>query len=168
MIAAKVRKLLRCYQDALDKPPTQYPLTHRSEWRTLQGCCKFQSANVHIYGCVFHNICRQNTHSHDTFVHVQVMRTLPAPMCHSPREHAWLKGAQDSHCGVSETTCHPSVISHMLPLLSLHTSAGSLSPTSTLFRPSSPSLSCPSDLHQETLPDSRRSAGCTKCASSTT
>ena len=131
---------------------------------------EFQSPNVHLYGCVFHNISRQNTHSHDTFVHVQVMRTTPAPMCHSPREHAWLKGAQPwiAHCGVSITTCHPSVMSHMLPLLSLHTSAGSLSPTSTLFRPTSPSLSCPSELDHETLRDSRRSAGCTKCASSTT
>ena len=32
-------------------------------------------------------VCRQNTHSHDTFVHVQVIRTLPAQMCHTACHH---------------------------------------------------------------------------------
>ena len=32
--------------------------------------------------------CRQNTHSHDTCVQVQVIRTVPAQMFHAPREHA--------------------------------------------------------------------------------
>ena len=62
----------------------------------------------------------RKAHSHDTLVHVQVIRTLPAQMFHSPREHAWLKGAQPriAHYVVSETTCHSSVMSHMLPHLS--------------------------------------------------
>ena len=83
-------------------------------------------------------------------------------MFHSPREHAWLKGQHGS--GLRIVVClvrfrHPSVMSHMLPHLSLNTSAGSFSPTSPFFRPSSPSLSCPLELDQETLRDSRRSGG---------
>ena len=57
--------------------------------------------------------------------------------------------------------------SHMLPYLSLNTSKRSLSPTSPIFQPSSPSLSCPSELDQETLRDSRRSGGYTQSASHT-
>ena len=34
---------------------------------------------------------RQNTHSHDTFLHVQLITARTAQMFHSPREHAWLK-----------------------------------------------------------------------------
>ena len=34
---------------------------------------------------------RQNTHSHDTFQHVQLITARTAHMFHSPREHAWLK-----------------------------------------------------------------------------
>ena len=45
--------------------------------------------------------CRQDTHSQNTFVQVQVIRTLPAQMLHSPREHAWLKGQQDSRIALS-------------------------------------------------------------------
>ena len=45
--------------------------------------------------------CRQNTQSHDTFVHVQVTRTLLAQMFHSPREHAWLKSQHGSGLHVS-------------------------------------------------------------------
>ena len=111
--------------------------------------------------------CRQNTHSHDTFVHVQVIRTLPAQMFHSPREHAWLKGQHDSGLRIvvsSKRSRHTSVMSHMLPHLSQNTSTRSLSPTSPIFRPSSPSLSCPLALDQETLRDSRRSGGSTKSA----
>ena len=62
---------------------------------------------------------------------------------------------------------HPSVMSHMLPHLSLNTSTRSLSPTSPIFRPSSPSLSCPLELDQETLRDSLRSGGSTRSASPT-
>ena len=58
----------------------------------------------------------------------------------------------------------PSVMSHMLPHSSQNTSTRSLSPTSPIFRPSSPSLSCPQELDQETLRDSRRSGGSTNSA----
>ena len=34
--------LLRDYLIVQDKPPTQYLFTPKSEWRTLQGCYKFQ------------------------------------------------------------------------------------------------------------------------------
>ena len=54
----------------------------------------------------------------------------------------------------------------MLPHVSLNTSTRSLSPTSPSFRPS-PSLSCPLELDQETLRDSRRSGGPTKSTSPT-
>ena len=59
-------------------------------------------------------------------------------------QHAWLKIA---HCSVSKTTCHPSVMSQMLPHLPQNISTRSLSPTSLVFRPSSPSLSCPISAH---------------------
>ena len=67
---------------------------------------------------------------------------------HSPREHAWLKGQHGSglRIGVSERTYHPSVMSHLLCHLSRSTSTRSLSSTSPVFRPSSPSLSCPLEL----------------------
>ena len=47
-------------------------------------------------------VCRQDTHSHDTFVHVQRITERNAHS-RSPREHAWLKGAEPriAHCGVS-------------------------------------------------------------------
>ena len=60
---------------------------------------------------------------------------------------------------------HPSVLPHMLPPLSLNTSARSFSPTLPVFRPSSPSLSCPLELDQETLRDSLRSGGSAESAS---
>ena len=52
----------------------------------------------------------------------------------------------------------------MLPHLSENTSTRCLS---LIFRPSSPSLSCPSELDRETLRDSRRSGGKTQSASPT-
>ena len=62
---------------------------------------------------------------------------------HSPREHAWLKGAQPriAHWCV-KITCHPSVMSHPLQHLSLSTSARSLSPhlSSDLLLPHCPVL----------------------------
>ena len=90
----------------------------------------------------------------------------------SRREHAWLKSdtAQGQHgsglCIVvtPKRFRHPSVMPDMLPHLSLNTSARSFSPTLPVFRPSSPSLSCPLVLDQETLRDSLRSGGSTKSA----
>ena len=59
----------------------------------------------------------------------------------------------------------------MLPHLPHNTSARSLSLTSPVFRPSSPSLPCPTLTHSgldfETLRDPRLSGGCTKSASPT-
>ena len=57
---------------------------------------------------------------------------------------------------------HPSVMSHVLPHVSLNTSTRSLSLTSLIFRPFSPPLSGPLELDQETLRYSRRSGGSTK------
>ena len=59
---------------------------------------------------------RQNTHSHDTCVHAQVIRTLSAQMFHSPREHAWFKAntAQGLRIGVLKNSLSPSVMSHLL------------------------------------------------------
>ena len=47
------------------------------------------------------------------------------------------RGSRNAHRSVSKTTCHPSVMSHMLPHLPQNNSARSLSPTSPVFRPSS-------------------------------
>ena len=55
-------------------------------------------------------------------------------------------------------------MSYMLPHLSQSTSTRCLPP---IIRPSSPSLSCPSELDQETLRDSRRSGGHAESASPT-
>ena len=64
--------------------------------------------------------------------------------------------------GVSEIVNHPSVMSHQLQHLSLSTSTRSFSHLPPLiFRPS-PSLSCPLELDQYTLRDSRRSGGSTE------
>ena len=118
--------------------------------------------------------CRQNIHSHDTFGHVQLITARTAQMFHSRREHAWLKGQHGSELRTvvsPKRFRHPSVMSHMLPHLSLNTSTRSLSLASLVFRPSSPSLSCPtsapSGLDQETLRDPWRSGGYTKSASPT-
>ena len=62
-------------------------------------------------------------------------------------------------------------MSRKLQHLPQNTSTRSLSPTSTIFRPSSPSLSCPTSaplgLDQDALRDPRRSGGYTKSASPT-
>ena len=87
---------------------------------------------------------------------------------HSPREHAWLKGQHGSGLRIvvsPKRFRHPSVMSHTLPHVSLNTSTRSLAPTSPIFAPSSPSLSCPLELDQETLRDSRWSGGSAKSAS---
>ena len=111
--------------------------------------------------------CRQNTHSHDTFVHVQRITERTAQMFHSRNP----RGSRIAHCSVSETICHPSVMSHMFPHLPQNTSTRSLSPTSLVFRPYSPSLSCLISVHSglgyEALRDPRRSDGYTKSASPT-
>ena len=71
-----------------------------------------------------------------------------AQMSHAPREHAWLKSFA------------PRAMSHMLPQ---NTSTQSLSCASTIFRPSSPSLTCPasalSELDPQTLRDPRQRGG---------
>ena len=76
-----------------------------------------------------------------------------------------------AHRSVSKTTCHPRVMSHMLPHLPQNTSSRSLSPTSPVFRTSSPSLTCPLSAHSglecEHLRDPRRSGGYTNSASPT-
>ena len=105
--------------------------------------------------------CRQNTHSHDTFVHVQLITERSAQ---AQSLTTRTRVAQVVCLGVSKVVCHPSVMSHMLPHLSQNTSTRSLSPT---FRRSSRSLSCFSELDQETLRDPRRSGGKTKSACST-
>ena len=70
-----------------------------------------------------------------------------------------------------ERICHSRAMSHMLPHLPQNMSARSLSPTSPVFRPYSPSLSCPTSVHSgleyETLRDPRRSGGYTRSASPT-
>ena len=76
--------------------------------------------------------------------------------CH---RHACVPGVgifcRQNTCLLCCRTCH------------LNTSTRSLSPTSPIFRPSSPSLSCPLELDQETLQDSGRSGGSTESASPT-
>ena len=80
-------------------------------------------------------------------------------------QHAWLMIA---HFSVSKTTCHPSVMSHMLPHLPQNTSTRSLSPTSPAFRPSSPSLSCPTSVNSGLdLKPCETHGGYTKSASPT-
>ena len=111
--------------------------------------------------------CTQNTHSHDTFVHVQRITERTAQVFQKRNT----RGSRIAHCSVSKTTCLPSVMSHMLPHLPQNTSTRSLSPTSPVFRPYSPSLSCPTSAHSEldyeTLRDPRRSGRYTKSASPT-
>ena len=54
--------------------------------------------------------CRQNTHSHDTFVHVQLV-TARSAQIHSSREHAWLKSFA---LVCQKQVCHPrSHVSHV-------------------------------------------------------
>ena len=73
---------------------------------------------------------------------------------HSAAPHRYIthsrRVAQVVCLGVSKAVCHPSVMSHMLPHLPQNTSTRSLSRTSPVFRPSSPSLS---GLDFETLRD---------------
>ena len=95
--------------------------------------------------CGTHCQFGQNSHSHDTFVHVQRITERSAQV-QSLTTRTLV--AQVVCLGVSKVVCHPSVMSHMLPHLSQNTSARLLS---LIFRPYSPSLSCPSELDQETL-----------------
>ena len=84
--------------------------------------------------------CRQNTQRTTHLCTYSWSQRAPHRYSHSSRE-------QVVCLGVSQVVCHPSVMSHMLPHLSQSTSTWSLSP---VFRPSSPSLSCPSELDQGT------------------
>ena len=61
-------------------------------------------------------VCRQNTHSHDTFVHVQLITARTALMFHSRTTQT--RVAQGLRIVVSlKRFHHPSVMSHMLPHL---------------------------------------------------
>ena len=112
--------------------------------------------------------CGQNTHSHNTFVHVQVMRTLPAQMfdSHTTRTRVAQAHSAELHALVPQkvVVIHAQCPAYM-PHLPRNTSTRSLSPTSTTFLPSSPSRSCPTSapwgLDQDTLRDPRRSGGYT-------
>ena len=85
-------------------------------------------------------VFRQNTYSHDTFVHVQrITERIAQVQSLITRTRV----AQVVCLGVSTVVCHPSVISHMWPHLSQSISSR------PVFRPPSPSLSCPSELDQE-------------------
>ena len=89
---------------------------------------------------------------------------------HCPRRcfthHANTRGSRANTAQDCALWClqQDSVMSHMLPHVSQNTFTRSLSPT---FRSYSPSLSCPSELDQETLRDPRRSGRKTKSASLT-
>ena len=105
--------------------------------------------------------CRQNSHSHDTFAHVQLITA------HTAQIQSLItrtRVAQVVCLGVSKVVCHPSVMSHMLPHLPQNTSARSLS-LSLIY------ITCPvsahSGLEYETLRDPRRSGGFTESASPT-
>ena len=113
--------------------------------------------------------------SHNTFVHVQVMRTLPAQMFDS-HTHANTRGSSAQRRVACIGASKKVVVIHAqcpayMPHLPQNTCARSLSPTSTIFRPYSPSLSGPTSapwgLDQDTLRDPRRSGGYTKSASPT-
>ena len=58
IIAAKVMD--EDNQIVQDRPPTQYQLTPKKKWRTLQGCSEFQSQSVQISGYVFHDTSGPN------------------------------------------------------------------------------------------------------------
>ena len=133
-------------------------------------CLLFPSPAYEEYASVAlsreRSFCRQNTHSHDTFVRVQRITERTAQMFHSRNTRG--SRLKIAHCSVSKTTCHPSVMSHTLPHLPQNTSTRSLSPTSPVFRTSSPSLTCPISVHSgleyETLRHPRRSGGYTNSA----
>ena len=68
--------------------------------------------------------CRQNTHSHDTFAHVQLITARTAQIQSLITR---TRVAQVVCFGASKAVCHPNVMSHMLPHLPQNTSARSLS-----------------------------------------
>ena len=84
-------------------------------------------------------------------------------------QHAWLKDCA-LQC-LENNLSSQRHVSHVAALATGHSSTRSLSPTSPVFRPSSPLLSCPLSAHAgleyETLRDPRRSGGYTKSASPT-
>ena len=83
---------------------------------------------------------------------------------HSPREHAWLKGAQPriACIGVLEWLSSQRPVSSLAALVTEHIYTMSLA--NPIFRPS-PSLSCLLELDPNTLRDSRRSGGSTEVPS---
>ena len=52
--------ILRDYQDALDKAPTQYLSLHSGKMEDAPWLFQFQSPNVQIFGYVFHDTSGQN------------------------------------------------------------------------------------------------------------
>ena len=90
----------------------------------------------------------------------------------SSRDHAWLKAQElegsGLHVFVSWNDCHPRVMSHTLPHLTLTTSTSSLSPTSPIFPTISPTHTRPS-VHDPHLPCEipRQSGGSTQIPSLT-
>ena len=103
-------------------------------------------------------MCRQTHLPHAMFEHVQSAHIHT----HSPREHAWIKGAQPiAPNGVLKRFCHLSIMSHPLQHLSLSTSARSLSLTSPTFQSFSPSQSHSLTQDPYTCTDPRWSGGST-------
>ena len=96
--------------------------------------------------------CRQNTHSQDTFVHVQRITERTAQMFHSRNTRgSRLRIAVSPKQFVIPASCL--TCCHTCHRTLLH----NLSPTSPAFRPSSPSLSCPASAHSGLEQEPRRS-----------
>ena len=74
--------------------------------------------------------CRQNTHSHDTFAHVQRITERCAQVQSLITR---TRVAQVVCLGVSKVVCHPSVMSHMMPLVNEHFHTISLTCLPTFF-----------------------------------
>ena len=86
-------------------------------------------------------LCEPHTHKYTTFRVAQHGHI-------SSREHAWPKSCQAQDCtsGYPKNNCHPRVMSHSLPHLTLTTSTSSLSPISSIspiFPMVSPSQTSP-------------------------
>ena len=116
------------------------------------------------------SVNRTPTHTACTDAH-SVSATYTAQHDHiSSRKHAWLKSAQlrIARIGLSKTVCHPRVMFHSLPHLTLTTSTSSLTPASSIFQSFSPLQSCPLVLDPYVpCDDSRRSGGSTEIPSPT-
>ena len=102
--------------------------------------CSLLPLLLHVLGCVY---CEQNTHKYSTYRVAQHDHI-------SSREHAWPKSCQAQDCTslCPWNDCHPRVMSHSLPHLTLTTSTSSLSlspisSTSPIFPTVSPSQTSP-------------------------